>query len=108
MPKRVGFVTPSEGMEIDWKTKAVCRTGDYPPDTWWPTDPIDAWLGVALCHTCPVMALCRADAAAHHDQSGTWGGLSEWDRAELAGHSRRRSRTANEEFLAAGQRQLLA
>lgn len=40
----------------------------------------------AICRTCPVMATCAADALARREPFGTWGGMSEDERArELAG-----------------------
>jgi WhiB family transcriptional regulator, redox-sensing transcriptional regulator len=37
----------------------------------------------AVCHRCPVMAECRADALARGEEFGVWGGLSEQERRAL-------------------------
>jgi WhiB family redox-sensing transcriptional regulator len=84
-----------DGEDCEWVLRGVCRNHEN-PDVWHPAKPGDAWLGVALCHTCPVMRQCLAWAVAHDEHAGTWGGLDEWDRAKMFGTpcQRRRAKRA--------------
>ncbi len=37
----------------------------------------------AICHTCPVLEMCREHALAVHEPYGIWGGLSESERETI-------------------------
>jgi WhiB family redox-sensing transcriptional regulator len=37
----------------------------------------------AICHTCPVLEMCREHALAVHEPYGIWGGLSESEREAI-------------------------
>lgn len=77
--------------DAEWSLRGVCRTHED-PDVWHPLNPLDAWLGVAICHTCPVQQKCLNWAVEHNERGGTWGGLDEWNRAEKYGAPRKRRR----------------
>lgn len=74
-------MSPSEQADLiaDWRTESECRQG-HDPELWYPPTASEAWLGVAICHTCPVREACLEHSLAHHESSGTWGGLTEWQR----------------------------
>jgi len=70
-------------LDEDWRTQGVCRSIEHDPEAWYPHKPQDAWLGAALCKTCPVVQQCLNYAMAHDERHGTWGGLTEWQRDNL-------------------------
>jgi WhiB family redox-sensing transcriptional regulator len=37
----------------------------------------------AICHTCPVLEMCREHALTVHEPYGIWGGLSESERETI-------------------------
>ncbi len=76
--------------EEDWKTQAVCRNNiHYPPWIWFPEVKNEAWLSKSLCQTCPVMKECREYSRINHEEWGTWGGLTEWDRGDRTRRNRK-------------------
>lgn len=66
-------------LDEDWRTDGACRQG-HDPEIWYPHNSRAAWLGVAICHTCPVRKACLEYCLAHNERNGTWGGLTEWQR----------------------------
>lgn len=66
-------------LDEDWRTEGACRQG-HDPEIWYPHNQRDAWLGVAICRTCPVRRECLEYSLAHRERHGTWGGLTEWQR----------------------------
>lgn len=67
-------------LDEEWRTESACRQG-HDPEIWYPTNPHDSWLGVAICKTCPVAMECLRYALAHNERYGTWGGFTEWQRS---------------------------
>lgn len=64
----------------DWKQEAVCGSGKYDPDLWFPeqSDATGAAKAKGICRTeCPVRAQC-AEYAINFPLTltGVWGGLS--------------------------------
>lgn len=75
------FLQPMRGE--DWQGRAFCRGSAYDPEIWQPENRREARLGISLCRQlCPVRAECLAHAQDHRETSGTWGGVSEWDRRD--------------------------
>ncbi|MGW7065595.1 WhiB family transcriptional regulator [Streptomyces sp. NPDC054855] len=69
-----------------WVERAACRGCD--PDTFFPSgrSPDDTESEAAakrLCASCPVVADCLAEALAHEESAGIWGGLTVRERREL-------------------------
>jgi WhiB family redox-sensing transcriptional regulator len=77
-------------LDEDWRTEGSCRQG-HDPEIWYPHNAAEAWLGVAICHTCPVRTACLEYCMAHNERNGTWGGLTEWQRES---HRRQLKRAA--------------
>ena len=69
-------------LDEDWRTQGLCRQG-HDPEIWYPHNPHDSWLGVAICKTCPVQRTCLEYSMAHRERHGTWGGLTEWQRDRM-------------------------
>jgi WhiB family redox-sensing transcriptional regulator len=72
---------------------AACAACD--PDLFFPDERRDPAIGDAkrVCAGCPVQAECLGYSLATRQQHGIWGGLDEWDRADLLGpHPHRRHR----------------
>ena len=86
----------------EWMQEGACAyEGD--PDWWFPdknglTATLETRLAVNICSTCPVRAQCLAYANEHHEQ-GTWGGLTEQQRATLYRRGNRRQSSATTERL---------
>lgn len=72
----------------DWKTKGLCRTHPN-PELWFPVSRRDSVAAKVICDKCPVERVCLEQALLSHEDWGTWGGLSEWDREALHGRDRR-------------------
>jgi WhiB family redox-sensing transcriptional regulator len=49
-----------------------CRVND--PDLWFAASPSGLETAKALCHACPVLALCHEGALARREPWGVWGG----------------------------------
>ena len=58
----------------DWRDQAACTYVD--PDLWFPEKGESSDEAKRICRTCPVQADCLADALAHYEQYGIWGGHS--------------------------------
>jgi len=71
-------ITPDPVVD-DWQEEGECRQG-HDPEIWYPHTPQEAWLGVAICNTCPVQVKCLEHAGLYQERFGTWGGLTEWQR----------------------------
>lgn len=78
---------PSHHDEAHWDERAACATHD--PEMFFDSDPTEA---KKVCAGCPVAHECLEYAIDIVAQFGTWGGLSEAERAELGRRSRRGSR----------------
>lgn len=61
-----------------WHHSALCAQTD--PEVFFPESGRNATDAKRVCRRCPVQAECLADALAHHDQFGVWGGLSAKER----------------------------
>jgi WhiB family transcriptional regulator, redox-sensing transcriptional regulator len=69
-----------------WRLKAACRAASpalfFSPDgERGPRKAFRERAAKAVCTTCEVIEVCAAYAIAHREPYGTWGGLSEGDRA---------------------------
>jgi WhiB family redox-sensing transcriptional regulator len=79
----IEFVHPEElGIDENWETQGLCRTGRYDPDLWFPsaTDFSLIRLAQKVCYRCPVIMECRETAIARGEKNGIWGGLTELQR----------------------------
>jgi WhiB family redox-sensing transcriptional regulator len=77
---------------LDWQESAVCRSVD--PELFFPEHAGPSHEAKRVCAECPVRAECLADALAHRDRYGIWGGLTDRERRRLIprpgrGHGRR-------------------
>lgn len=79
MRKILQFPIPNAQSDEDWRTEGECRQG-HDPEIWYPHNVREAWLGVAICDTCPVQMQCLMHAEKNQEIHGTWGGLTEWQR----------------------------
>lgn len=81
-------LTPiAEGLE--WQLKGSCRVLPGVGDMFFPERPSAAAQGKRVCADCPIKNECLDWAMAHGEPWGTWGGLSEWERAKLLNVKRR-------------------
>lgn len=82
---------PGQNTDVwDWQLQASCRGAD-----WRTFFSPDGERGRArstretrakqMCHQCPVIAECRAHALQVQEPYGTWGGLTEAERARITG-----------------------
>lgn len=74
----------------EWQIQAACRGSDttvffHPDGERGDRRRTRERNAKALCARCPVIAECRAHALAVREPYGTWGGLSETERARLLG-----------------------
>ncbi|WP_206615155.1 WhiB family transcriptional regulator [Rhodococcus spongiicola] len=61
----------------DWREQAACREDlGHDPDWWFPNRDDQATINraVSICHTCPVLAECRAFARSSGQEYGIWAG----------------------------------
>jgi WhiB family redox-sensing transcriptional regulator len=83
--------------EEEWKLEARCRGED--PELWFPrtegqrerNQTVRAWTmtAKAICAQCPVIADCLGYAMTCDVRYGIWGGMTEAERARLAGRKGR-------------------
>lgn len=78
----------------DWQREGLCRGMDsasffHPDGERGPARARREANAKAICHACPVLALCREHALAAHEPYGIWGGLSESERENLIKQQRR-------------------
>lgn len=74
----------------DWQLLGTCRGVDselffHPEGERGPRRAGREAAAKAVCHTCPVMATCRAAALASREPYGIWGGMSEHEREVVLG-----------------------
>lgn len=74
-PAASGLVQP------DWTELALCAQTD--PELFFPEKGGAIRAAKRICAGCPVRAECLADALAHDERFGVWGGLSERERRAL-------------------------
>lgn len=92
----VKYIHPEEyGMDENWETEGLCRTGGYDPDLWFPSPTEFSLIKLAqkVCYRCPVIMECRTTAIARGEKNGIWGGLTELQRRRM-----RRGTRASEEI----------
>src|SRR6266568_643815 len=77
----------------EWTLAAACQFVDA--EIFFPERGGSTREAKMVCASCPVQADCLADALAHQDRFGIWGGLSEHERRQLLppGSGRGRTRT---------------
>lgn len=78
--------------DYDWRDDAACREED--PELFFPVGLSGPALdqedqAKAVCRRCPSRDLCLQWALETGQESGVWGGLSEWDRGGLLGQQYR-------------------
>lgn len=78
----------SEHADVSWHPQAVCKEEDdtlfyHPEGERGMARRRRAEAAKAICRSCPVMATCAADALARREPFGTWGGVSEDERAAI-------------------------
>lgn len=68
----------------DWQSRALCAQVD--PELWFPEkgQTAQALAAKRICRRCPVRVPCLADALAGQEQDGIWGGLTYYERLDLA------------------------
>lgn len=65
-----------------WHPDAACRTGEAPPDRWYPEGGQTGAQARQVCETkCPVRLQCLAQAVRDDERHGIWGGAS-WRQIE--------------------------
>jgi len=85
-----------EGQEPEYPQAASCLN-DPDPDAWFPTGPADALSArtrhaMAVCHVCPVKAVCGQQADQREEMFGVWGGeLHTYERVRAARTRQRRA-----------------
>lgn len=72
----------------DWKVDAACR--DYDPEYWFPSSKSESAMGKEVCHYCPVRETCLLRSLENNEIFGTWGGVDEWDRAQMMNRKHRK------------------
>jgi WhiB family redox-sensing transcriptional regulator len=85
-PSRRSLVEP--GRLDGWEKQSLCAQTDdtlffHPEGERGATRRARAEAAKAICRTCPVMMECRAKSLRTREQYGTWGGLSEDERARV-------------------------
>jgi WhiB family transcriptional regulator, redox-sensing transcriptional regulator len=75
--------------DLEWQLKGSCR-GLLDDATFFPERQSAAGRGKRICAECPIKGQCLDWAMAHGEPWGTWGGLTEWERAKLLNMKRRR------------------
>ncbi len=65
----------------DWRGRAYCV--GLEPEVLFPDDPTDNSAAKMYCHRCPVRDECLNWALESDSREGTWGGLTEFERARL-------------------------
>jgi WhiB family redox-sensing transcriptional regulator len=89
----------------------ACRAGD--PELHWPVTEhgpaAAAQISAAkrVCHTCPVLAICRAHAI-QNEPHGIWGGLTEAERTALRRQAAETATAASTAAVAATDRSEVA
>lgn len=72
-------------MDVDWRTRALCRGKDT--RTWYPggAQPGAMEAAKSVCFGCPVRRVCldEAMATAYADDFGVWGGTSKRQRKRM-------------------------
>jgi hypothetical protein len=76
------LLTPAAAMAVPatgdprWRHRALCTSGQYDPELWWPHPSQDATPARAICAGCPVLGDCR-DAYLDNpgDRDGIWAGV---------------------------------
>ncbi|MCU4184010.1 WhiB family transcriptional regulator [Acidiferrimicrobium sp. IK] len=75
---------PVEVLEMlrrpDWHHEAACAGRS---NLMYSNRPEDQPAALALCHTCPVRPRCLADALAHQERDGIWGGFTDLERRTI-------------------------
>lgn len=84
-----GRLTTLAAQTPDWQAQAACRGHDE-PETWFPVGSGPEALrmeaaAIQVCMGCPVRAVCLEWALETGQDSGVWGGMSEYDRGDLTG-----------------------
>lgn len=81
-------ITLPPPVDTSWHEEGACRDADdtlfyHPAGERGAMRRKRAELAKAICRTCPVMAICRQDALKRREAFGTWGGMSEDERAAV-------------------------
>ena len=72
---------------VGWQDDAACA--DTEPGRFFSSDEHTQREALNLCRGCPVRESCLEHAQRHGERYGTWGGLREHERAQLARKRRR-------------------
>jgi WhiB family redox-sensing transcriptional regulator len=70
------------GLSEDWEDQGLCK-GHPNPELWTPLSKAspEAKEGKRICRHCPVIVECLTYALNTDERNGTWGGLTQWERA---------------------------
>jgi len=88
---------PDITQAVDWRDTALCRTGGFDPEEFFPSNGTNGSVSAAvrhaqaICHGCPSRLPCGQWALDRRIEHGVWGGLSEADRRAIL---RRRGKQA--------------
>ena len=70
------------GPAADWRGRGVC-VGVDDPDVFFPATPEFTDPARRLCHSCPVIGECLAEALSRTEVDGVWGGTTSAERRSM-------------------------
>lgn len=76
-----------------WQTRAACR--DHDAELFFRVEPETVRRALRICARCEVRDPCRAQAMAHREMFGVWGGTTETERRRIFRRERRERRRDN-------------
>lgn len=91
MSQYTGSVPTVRRRDPVWQDDAVCRRGDVDKDLFFPERSQRQVIAESrkICWSCPVIQRCLEHAYRNHEDRGTWGGLTEWERRAVHGRQRK-------------------
>jgi WhiB family transcriptional regulator, redox-sensing transcriptional regulator len=66
-----------------WADDALCASGQFDPDLWFPDEGASAEDARKLCRRCPVLTECRSYALRTRQKWGIWAALTPIQRSRL-------------------------
>lgn len=79
-----------------WIKDALCGSGDYDYDLWFPTasEPLKAAQAIRICRRCPVRRQCLQDSLERRETRGIRGGLSGNRRSRILRRRREKAQSS--------------
>ncbi|WP_063764822.1 WhiB family transcriptional regulator [Streptomyces aureus] len=73
---------PGPGRDPEWQDRAACQAPGIDKEMFFPERSQLTAIrdSKTICWTCPVIQNCLEHAFRNHEDRGTWGGLTEWER----------------------------